>query len=207
VTTHFCSNPIPAILHVCSESRNVALPLYSLLFANDYPSDIGPLDHPSDPWWGSIIKRTIMRPKPCYFNYSLDTFQYNVIRIHTLQNLWPLDVQDLANVKRLALSNYQWKESRNSAFYRDLPLFKAVEEIVLVVDDCRGRQIETLRTHPNSDLPEWSEDGKMMMFRTGRLREKFKEEMEMTVPASSGWRPNVLVEMFVDRCTVEVLSS
>jgi hypothetical protein len=75
-----CSNPIPAILHVCSESRKVALLTYSLLFADICPTYIEPFD---DRFENSL--RILMRPKPFYLNYSLDTLQYDIMRIHDLK--------------------------------------------------------------------------------------------------------------------------
>jgi hypothetical protein len=86
-------------------------------------------------------------------------------------------------------------------------LFKAVEEIVFVIDNCGGKHIETMRTHPNSNVVEWSEDGRMMILRTGRLTEKFEDEIKSVVEAGSGWRPNVSVGMFTGHCVVQVLSS
>jgi hypothetical protein len=86
-------------------------------------------------------------------------------------------------------------------------MFRAAAEIVLVITNCRVGQeknIEVLRARDTEEVLEWSEDGGLMILWTGKVVEKFREEIEGAV--SRDWGPDFSLGMFVDRGDIALIN-
>lgn len=187
------SQSIPGILHACRESRIAGLETYSLFFHNSY---VDPSAH--EP---STQRHEIWKPKPIYFSCEYDTLQFDSWPAHKCRRHWVCDAQDLSKITRLAVSKTVWMTTNRWVVWRALPLFKSVQELVLVVNESDGCKMQAVEF---GDIVEWSFDGSLATLQAGNLRVAFMAEIEKMFSSGIGasvrgtWRPHVTVSRLVD---------
>jgi hypothetical protein len=189
---------IPSILHVNQESRAQGLRSYSLLFHRTPPTTRpGPTGR-----YGSRVQPTRQchtsgnwKPRYVYFNHEFDTLLFDYWPRHKCEKHWLCSAEGFADIKRLAVSKLLWVTTNPWVIWRDLPTFRGVEEVLLVVDDCDGSKIQNVE---KDELVDWNFDGRSVRLGAGELKVVFQRKIEKMVSARRAWRPDVRIVKFND---------